>query len=180
MEPTNYRETVEILDAIVKDRGVDDFLFDFGTRMASKILERAVRITKATCSPGGQGVRLKDLRSSMACDLLNKDWTTDEVNRRLGHSPGSPHIRKYANWVAVDTRKPKQRLRQHEIDKVRLEMDAMRNREKLTSQRQQVLEEEIGALRAKLEANNRLMYEQIVRLVERNFRRTGDKSITTT
>lgn len=49
-------------------------------RMAKKIIECAVRITGARCLPGGQKVTLKDLRSSMACDLLRKGRTTDEVN----------------------------------------------------------------------------------------------------
>ena len=57
--------------------------------MGAKVLERGGHITRATCIPGGQKVTLKDLRSSMACDLLSKGWTTDEANYRLGHKPSS-------------------------------------------------------------------------------------------
>ncbi len=88
-EITNYKETVQSLDLILAQLSENEMLFAFGARMTMKVLDRATRITAAKCIPGGQKVTLKDLRSSMACDLLSKGWTTDEVNQRLGHRPSS-------------------------------------------------------------------------------------------
>ncbi len=70
-EVTNYRETVGLLDLVLRNLTDDELLFRFGTRMARKVLDRAIRITGVVCIPGGQVVTPKVLRSSMACDLLS-------------------------------------------------------------------------------------------------------------
>ena len=163
-EVTNYRETVELLDSLLDNLKDDDLLFSFGYRMAKKIMERAVRITKAACIPAGQAVTLKDLRSSMACDLLSKDWTTDEVNYRLGHKPSSREIDKYVNFLAIDRRKPKRKLHEHAVGKLTRELEALRDREKLFQQRQTRLKKRVEQMGEEIEVNNRLMFEQVEQL----------------
>ena len=145
-EFTNYRETVELLDLILKGKRDDEPLFKFGYRMAKKIIERAVRITGARCTPGGQKVTLKDLRSSMACDLLKKSWTTDEVNSRLGHKPSSSEIDRYVNFLALDRRKPKKKLHDHKLTQLTLEIQKMKDREKLYQLREQSSMERVGTM----------------------------------
>ncbi len=150
-EFTNYPETVEFLDVIVKDKHDDELLFKFGYRMAKKIIERAVRLTGARCVPGGQKVTLKDLRSSMACDLLKKGWTTDEVNSRLGHKPSSSEIDKYVNFLALDRRKPKKKIYDDKLTQFTLEIQKMKDREKLYQLREQSSMERIGTMEKQLE-----------------------------
>ena len=176
---TNYKETVELLDLVLRDLGDDELVFDFGTRMAAKILDRATRITGVRCMPTGQKVTPKDLRSSMACDLLSKGWTTDEVNQRLGHKPSSRVIDKYVNWMALDGRQPKRKLYEHRVSHFKREIDTLRDREKLSQQRQRSMQEQVDQLEATIEANNRLMCEQVVRLIECSGLRREVKAPTT-
>ena len=168
-EPSNYKETVELLDQLLEQLAGGDFLFPFGHRMAAKILERAVRITKATCLPNGETPTLKDLRSSMACDLLGKGWTTDEVNQRLGHKPSSREIDKYVSWLALDRRRPKQRYRQHQVGELQRQVDELKNRENLLQHRHRSLQEQFDKLRRTIERNNRLLYDQVVKLLHRYY-----------
>ncbi len=156
-EVTNYVETVELLDLIVAQRTDDQCLFPFGHRMAAKVLKRGVRITGATCIPGGQKVTLKDLRSSMACDLLSKGWTTDEVNYRLGHKPSSREIDKYVSWLALDQQRPKKRMFDSSLEDVQNELEEAKRREKLTAERLKRQSEESSLLRLEMDNTKRLL-----------------------
>ena len=104
----------------------------------------------------------------MACDLLSKGWTTDEVNRRLGHRPSSREIDKYVNWLALDGHQPKRKFHEHQVSQLKREIDELSNREKLSQRRQESLQEQVDRLKEAIETNNRLMYEQVVRLIERH------------
>jgi integrase len=117
-EPTNYIETVHYLDLVLKSKGEDEILFDFGARWAAKFLGAATKKVGARCLPGGQPVTLKDLRSSMACDLLSKGWSRDEVNARLGHTPSSREIDKYINYLAIDRKQPKRKFEENLVAKL--------------------------------------------------------------
>ena len=134
-EFTNYKENVYFLDLVLKSKKPEEFVFNFGYRMAKKIIERAMKLTGARCNPTGQNVTLKDLRSSMACDLLRKGWTTDEVNCRLGHKPSSHEIDKYVNFLAMDRRKPKKKIFDNALQKIQEELEESKQREKLTTER---------------------------------------------
>ena len=139
---TNYQDTVRILDLVLKDLRDEDPVFRFGTRMATKALDRAVRITSVKCAPGGLKVTLKDLRSSMACDLLNKGWTTDEVNYRLGHRPSSREIDKYVTWLALDQQRPKRRVFDSNLAQIQGELEEAKQRERLMADRLQKTRDE--------------------------------------
>ncbi len=169
---TNYKETVTFLDLILRSVDDDGPLFTFGTRMAMKVLDRATRITGAKCIPAGQKITLKDLRSSMACDLLSKDWSTDEVNQRLGHKPSSREIDKYVNWLALDRRRPKRKFHEGQVAELQQRVEELQSQGGLMGQRHQALRVEVGELRGRLEANNRLMYEQL-KLVQRIRMKSG-------
>lgn len=71
----------------------------------------------------------------MACDLLKKGWTTDEVNSRLGHRPSSRELDKYVNFLALDRHKPKKKLFDNQLQSVLQELEEMKAREKLKSTR---------------------------------------------
>lgn len=148
---TNYQDTVRILDVVLRNLGDDDLVFSFGTRMATKALDRAVRITGVLCSPGGQKVSLKDLRSSMACDLLNKGWTTDEVNYRLGHRPSSREIDKYVTWLALDQQRPRRRVFDSNLAQVQSELEESKRLERLNAERAQRHQVENAMLRDEME-----------------------------
>lgn len=164
-EITNYRETVELLDSVLAELADDAILFAFGHRMATKALARAVRITGARCIPGGQNVSLKDLRSSMACDLLGKGWTTDEVNQRLGHRPSSREIDRYVNWLALGRQMPKRRLHDNSVESLSQELRESRDREKLMHERLRTMQSEIQELKTQHNRNNRIMLEQVRRII---------------
>ena len=163
---TNYQDTVRFLDLALANLADDEFVFSFGTRMAAKALDRAVRITAVRCAPGGQKVTLKDLRSSMACDLLNKGWTTDEVNYRLGHRPSSREIDKYVNWLALDQRRPKKRVFDSSLAQIQSELGEAKRRERVRGERMQRQAEQNATLRNELE-RTRADLATLRRLIER-------------
>lgn len=134
-EITNYKETVQLLDTILLGLKDDDKVFNFEYRMAKKLLDRAVRITRIKCKPKGEKPTFKDLRSGMACNLLKKGWTTDEVNARLGHKPSSRELDKYVNFLALDRHKPKQKLYDNHLQQVLKEMEDLKFQLKLINTR---------------------------------------------
>ena len=154
-ELTNYKETVTFLDVVLDGLRPEDSVFQFEYRQAKKFLDRAVKITKAKCIPKGQPVTWKDLRSSMACDLLKKGWSTDEINARLGHKPSSEEIDVYVNFMAIDRHTPKKKIFDNTLSKVTSELEQTKENEKLQSSRIKRQDEQIGE-----------MQEQISSLVE--------------
>ncbi len=150
-EITNYAETVQVLDSILRQRARGQALFPFGPHGAKKAMDRAVRITGTRCIPGGQKVTLKDLRSSMAYDLLSKGWTTDEVNRRLGHKPSSREIDKYVNFLALDRHRPKKRANQFQFERLVDEIERLRQREKLHREREERLAATVAELQQSMQ-----------------------------
>lgn len=128
-EINNYPETYELLEEYLSELSDEDYLFDFGYGNAKKIIDRAVEKCGVRCIPNKEKVTWKDLRSSMACDLLKKDWTTDQVNARLGHRPSSSEIDKYVNFLAIDRSRPKQKLQQFELQKIKHELEETKKRE---------------------------------------------------
>lgn len=146
-EITNFQETVDLIDIVLADLSNEDQLFDFGHRMALKFLDRAVAIVGAQCIPKGQKVSWKDLRSSMACHLLKKGWSTDEIKARLGHKPSSRVLDKYVSYLAIDRHAPKKKL--HDAD-VRGLRDSLKDREdelKRLASRQSQMNAELESLR---------------------------------
>jgi len=150
-EITNFNETVELIEQHLSDMKEEDTLFNFDYRNAKKIIDRAVERSKIKCIPKGQKPTWKDLRSGMACDLLKKGWTCDEVNARLGHKPSSEEIDKYVNFLAIDRHTPKKKVQQFELEKINAELEDSRKREKLLTQRVGKLTEENEDIYEKIE-----------------------------
>jgi hypothetical protein len=134
-EPTLYLETVQLLDIILKDKKDEDLLFDFGQAQLDKIWRRAINITKIKCEPDGQIPTLKDLRSGMACNLLEKVWTTDEIKSRMGHKPSSTVLDVYVNYKALNKKKTKRKLYDSNLQKIKEELEAVKEKEKLNTMR---------------------------------------------
>jgi len=135
-EPTNYKETVELLDIVLEDLGPDDRLFDVGVRQVEKVMTNAVRITKIICKPKGERPTLKDLRSGMACHLLGEcGWTSDEVKGRLGQKPSSKSIDKYITYLALNKDNPKKKIYDSNLSKIESELEEIKEREKLKDKR---------------------------------------------
>lgn len=146
-EITNYKETVELLDIVLQGLNENDSIFDFEYRNAKKFLDRAVRITGVKCMPKGQSVTWKDLRSSMACDLLKKNWSCDEVNARLGHKPSSSEIDKYVNFLALDRHKPKRKIYENNLSKIQGELEKTQQNEKLQSMRIERMQKDMDIMK---------------------------------
>jgi len=170
-EITNYPETVTYLDLHLKSLGEDDPLFDFGVGWGKKVLRRAVERTGIRSFPGGERITLKDLRSSMACDLLSKGWSRDEVNSRLGHAPSSSEIDRYINYLAIDRHRPKGKLQQHELGRLTQRLAAVEEREKRTLSRLHKLKELHEAQKGLLQIHSHIAAVNI----ERQLGRVSDK-----
>lgn len=166
-ELTNYKETAQYLDVHLSRLTNDDKLFDFDAEGLRKILRRAARKADVGCRPQNLPVTLKDLRSSMACDLLSKGWSRDEVNARLGHTPSSRTIDKYINYLAIDGNRPKKKLHEKQIDTLQGELAEMRNREKLLATRFESLQsqhrERLSELNCIIELQSKIVALQISR-----------------
>ncbi len=156
-EITNYRETVQFLDIMLKDLQDKEQIFTFEYRMAKKFLDRAVSITGAKCIPKGQPVTWKDLRSSMACDLLLKAWTLEEINARLGHKPSSREIDKYVTFLAIGKHKPKQKIHENNISILKIELDESKDREKLHTRRIENLQSDYADLESRFHQIEKVM-----------------------
>jgi len=166
-EVTNYKETVQYLDIVLanvkpvdkltsnkftKPRNLnelhsDEKLFKFGFSAAEKLLKRAVNLAGARCLPSGQRVTWKDLRSSMACDLLRKGWSRDEVNGRLGHKPSSRIIDRYISYNALDRKKPKAKVYQSNLRKMEMELEKQKDINKLQGLRLESIKQEQEQMR---------------------------------
>lgn len=163
-EITNFRETVQFLDIILKEHNDNEYVFTFGHRQALKFIGRAVKIVNARCIPRGQKVTWKDLRSSMACHLLTKDWSRDEINARLGHKPSSRVLDRYVNYLALDRNKPKKKIHENNLREHEEEIENLKSAGKLQSVRIEKLKEdnemmvkEIAALKRMNQNTNKWM-----------------------
>ena len=143
-EPTIHQETVNLADIVFKDiTDPEDIIFDFEYRAAAKMLDRAIALTQVKCKPKGEKPSFRDLRSSMACHVLAQGWTRDEVNARLHHSPSSSEIDRYINFLAIDTKRPKQKIYNNNLQNLETELKKSKEREKLTNMRLENMQEQI-------------------------------------
>lgn len=164
-ELTNYSETVKFLDIVLKEnkkskpkmvynralkKCVDvtklydeDAVFKIGYKTAERFLLSAVKKANVRCEPNGEIVTWKDLRSSMACDLLKKEWTTDEINSRLGHAPSSRVIDKYVTFLALKGRSPKKKIHEGQIKELKKELKDQKELNKLQGLRVEKLMERL-------------------------------------
>lgn len=178
-EITNYKETVNYLDLVLanlkesskniankymRSRRLSELhnenkLFKFQFKAAETFLKRCVEKAGVRCLPAGQRVTWKDLRSSMACDLLKKGWSRDEVNARLGHRPSSRIIDSYINYLCLDRGKPKQKVYQNNLRNLEIELERQKELNKLQMLRFENLKKEQEQMRGdfKLQMENTIM-----------------------
>ncbi|MFH1585934.1 MAG: hypothetical protein ABIB79_04155 [archaeon] len=166
-ELNNYPETVKYLDIILEnlkptDKNVTNKfinknlgsihnpnkLFKFGWKVAETFFRRAVERSGVRCMPGGERVTWKDLRSSMACDLLKKGWTCDEVNSRLGHKPSSRIIDRYVSYLALDRTRAKKKVYEGSLKKLEIDLEKQKEYNKLQALRMENMQRDNEQLRA--------------------------------
>ena len=133
-----------------------DPIFSFEHRQALKVIHRAGIKSGAKCMPQGDLITWKDLRSGMACHLLKKGWSRDEVNARLGHTPSSKSLNAYINYLALDRHKPKETLRKTNMEEMQNELEESKRTGKLQSDRIRRQNEELKTLQKQV----RLILEQ--------------------
>lgn len=124
-EPTLYSETTELLDMVLDGIEEEDNLFNFEHRNALKFLKQIREKTGSKCI-NGEEITWKDFRSSMACHLLNKGFTTDEIKSRLGHKPSSDVLDVYVTYLALGRRKPKQKIESGKIKELQEELQQLK------------------------------------------------------
>jgi integrase len=148
-ELTNYNETTKLLDVLLAELEPGEAIFKFDYANAKKILDRHLAKTHIKTQPKGDKPTWKDLRSGMACDLLKKGWTTDEVNARLGHKPSSAEIDKYVSFLALDRHRPKKKVAVFQLEKIADELEDAKRREKLYQKRMEDMQEQILKMKRK-------------------------------
>lgn len=146
-EVTNFNETVILLDQLLPEILEDEPVFPFDYQNAKKILSRAVERSAVKCRPDNQQVTWKDFRSGMACDLLKKGWTREEVNARLGHKPSSVEIDKYINFLALDRRKPKRKVYTFKLEQLQDRISKYEEQIKILQKRDEKRDKEFQDLR---------------------------------
>lgn len=134
-EVNNYEETYNLLEDYLKDLKPTDKLFNFHANRARVMLFRALAKCGVTTSPKKERPSLKDFRSGMACDLLKKGWTREEVNKRLGHTPSSKEIDKYINFLAIESKNTKKKVSQFKISELEEQFDSYKRNSKKELQR---------------------------------------------
>lgn len=140
-EITNFQETAVLLDEHLTTLQENESLFKLGHQGAKKFLLRAAKASGVKCQPNGDQLRWKDFRSGMACDLLAKGWSIDEVKARLGHSPSSRMIDRYASYFALNRHAPKAKIQQLELSSLQTQLKEAKQREHLAAQRLIVAEQ---------------------------------------
>jgi integrase len=168
-ELTNYPETVKYLDIVlenlkpadknftnkfVKNKNINSIhspnkLFKFGWKVAEKFFRKAVEKSGVRCMPEGERPTWKDLRSGMACHLLRgggetgSSWTIEEISARLGHKPSSRFvIDKYVSYLAINKRKPQQKVYQGNLKKLETDLEKQKELNKLQQMRIENLKNE--------------------------------------
>ncbi len=150
-EITLYPETVELIEWRLNELSPNERLFHFDYPNALKIIRRLQQRSGVICSPNGENVTWKDLRSGMACDLLRKGWTTDQVNARLGHKPSSKEIDKYINFLALDRHTGKAKSEEYEIGMLRRDVEKHKSRERVLSMQLEEVSGKVQILESKLQ-----------------------------
>lgn len=150
-EPSLYHQTVQLLDTVLKDLDDDEFVFKFGYAQAVKFLKSAVKRSGATCMPHSDAPTWKDLRSGMACHLLDVGWTKDEINARLGHKPGSRVFDKYINYLAINRVNSKKKLYDTKVEELTQQLEQSKQRELYLDQRTQRQEERLKQHQEKID-----------------------------
>ena len=158
-EPTLYTETVRYAEIVLSGLRDGDQVFSFEYRQALKVLKSAAQNSGARCMPHNDGISWKDLRSGMACHLLKEGWTTDEVNFRLGHKPSSREIDVYVSYLAINRRKPKKKVFDNDLARLKTELEEAKQREKLTGERVRRHEEENQAIKVQIRQGKREVAE---------------------
>jgi len=163
-ESTNYKETVEFLDLVLSnlrpaptggpqnnylnstktfaELHPENKLFKFGHKAADRFFKRAANKSGVKCLPKNDTLTWKDLRSSMACNALRRDWSVAEVSARLGHRPSSRVLDKYCTYLALDRRKPKTKVYQSNLKKVETELEQQKETSKLLGLRLENMKQE--------------------------------------
>lgn len=133
-EINNYDKTVELLDKTLENLKDGELVFPIGLRRAEQLFDRIVKKINLKNVDGSKPT-LKDIRSSMACDLLDKGWTTDEIKSRLGHKPSSKVLDCYLNYKALKKRKPKQKILNLNIQKLEEKIKELKENQRLKDKR---------------------------------------------
>lgn len=144
-----FPETREMLDKYLENLKSDDKLFQFGTRQAEKFFKRAVEKSGVKLQNGLIPV-LKDLRSSMACFLLNEDWTSDEIKSRLGHRISSNVLDVYVSYLALDKNKTKKKHYQGNLKQLQEELESYKEKSKRDLERIEDYKKEVDEIKEKM------------------------------
>lgn len=137
-----FPETRIMLDKYLEKLKADDKLFNFELRQAEIMFARAVEKSGIKLQ-NGQKPTLKDLRSSMACYLLNQNWTTDEIRGRMGHKPSSKILDVYVSYLALNKDKIRKKVEQGNIQELKEELEKYKEKSKRDTEKIEALDNEI-------------------------------------
>lgn len=144
-EHTYYDETAELLDIYIPQLKPKEYLFPWGLRFSDKIIQKVCKKEKLVCVEG-QKISPKVFRSSMACNMLLNDYTTDEIKSRLGHKPSSRVLDKYVSYLALNKKKIKEKINHNNVNELRREIVLLKQRDKIQDERFDRLTERLELL----------------------------------
>ncbi|MFH1311543.1 MAG: hypothetical protein ABIH65_04015 [Nanoarchaeota archaeon] len=136
-----FTETLNMLDKYLENLKSNDKLFNFELRQAEIMFKRAVEKSKIKLQ-NGETPTLKDLRSSMACYLLNEGWTTDDIKGRLGHKPSSDVLDVYVSYLALNKNKVKKKIYEGNLEELKQELERYKLQSKKDREESEKIREE--------------------------------------
>ena len=163
-EPTIFNESVKLLDIVLEGKKLEDNVFDFSKESLVKVFDRAIKKAKVLTKPDSLKPTIKDLRSSMCCNLLNKDWSSDEIKSRLGHKPSSTIIDKYVNYLAKNKVKSRKKVKIFEIETLKEQQQENQNTIKKLRSKIEKLEEDFLLREKKYSEMFEIVKEKIKRI----------------
>lgn len=150
-ELTLFPETTKYLDIVLQGLKPTDKLFKFEYRQALKIFQGAVKRAKVVCEPTGKAPSWKDLRSGMACNLFqNYNWTSDDINLRLGHNITSKELESYFSYCANRRSKTKKQHFDSNVEGLNEQLNEMKIREKTNNLRVEELSKALEELQREI------------------------------
>lgn len=146
-----FNRTNELLKPHLEQLGSNDLLFNFGLRNLEKALSTIVKKHDLRTFSTGELISLKDFRSSVATYFLQEFYPTGFIKKRLGHSPSSPVIDRYASYLGLDERKQRKRAAQIDLKNYQEQYNKLQEETRALRAQNQQLEEELQSMKEQQE-----------------------------
>lgn len=142
-----FNRTNELLKPHLEQLQRDDLVFNFGLRNLEKALTTIVKKHDLRTYSTGEPITLKDFRSSVATYFLQEFYPTGFIKKRLGHSPSSPLIDRYASYLGLDERKQRKQAAQIDLKNYQEQYNKLQEETRALRAQNEQLEQEVQNMR---------------------------------